>query len=106
MLQRLNTPHQRAESGPTVRETGTLRGPTPGVCRAEEGGRVQIRWRLRQVMATREVWTGKQLRELLDQRAGLKISAPSISALMTKAPSQVKIETLQALCTALQCTPN
>jgi hypothetical protein len=29
-----------------------------------------------------------------------------VSALLTKQPSQVKLETLAALCTALECTPN
>lgn len=57
-------------------------------------------------MASRDVWTGKELRELLAQRADFSLSAPSISALMKKKPTQVKTETLQALCTALQCTPN
>ncbi|HEU5483324.1 MAG TPA: helix-turn-helix transcriptional regulator [Microlunatus sp.] len=67
---------------------------------------VQLRWRLRQVMASREVWTGKELRELLARRANFNLSAPSISALMNNEPVQMKTETLQALCTALNCTPN
>lgn len=67
---------------------------------------MQIRWRLRMAAAQREVWTGAQLRRLLAERAGLELSSASISALLTKQPSQVKIETLAALCTALECTPN
>ncbi|MFF7982879.1 helix-turn-helix domain-containing protein [Streptomyces sp. NPDC007901] len=69
-------------------------------------GLVEIRWRLRKASADREVWTGAQLRRLLAEKAGLELSSASISALMTKQPSQVKLETLLALCTALQCTPN
>ena len=57
-------------------------------------------------MASREIWTGKELRDRLAQRAGLELSKPSISALMNRKPVQVKLETLEALCTALQCTPN
>lgn len=57
-------------------------------------------------MASREVWTGKELRELLAQRANFTLSAPSVYALMNNEPVQMKTETLQALCTALQCTPN
>ncbi len=38
--------------------------------------------------------------------AGLHLSAASVSALFTKQPSQVKLDTLAALCTALDCTPN
>lgn len=67
---------------------------------------MQIRWRLRMVAAQREVWTGAQLRRLLAERAGLDMSAASVSALMTKQPTQVKMQTLIALCTALECTPD
>src|SRR5262245_47334606 len=56
--------------------------------------------------AQREVWTGTQLRRLLGERAGLELSAASVSALFTKEPAQVKLSTLAALCTALECTPN
>lgn len=65
-----------------------------------------IRWRLRMAAAQREVWTGTELRRLLAERAGLQLSAASVSALFSKEPSQVKLSTLLALCTALQCTPN
>ncbi|MFB7462722.1 helix-turn-helix domain-containing protein [Streptomyces sp. NPDC056224] len=56
--------------------------------------------------AQREVWTGTQLKRLLAERAGLQISSASVSALFSKEPSQVKMSTLIALCTALDCTPN
>ena len=36
----------------------------------------------------------------------MELSAASVSALLTKQPSQVKLSTLAALCTALECTPN
>jgi putative transcriptional regulator len=67
---------------------------------------VKIVWRLRMAAAQREVWTGAQLRRLLAERAGLELSAASVSALLTKEPSQVKMSTLLALCTALDCSPN
>ncbi|MFI5898453.1 helix-turn-helix domain-containing protein [Actinoplanes sp. NPDC051513] len=67
---------------------------------------MKIRWRLRMAAAQREVWSGSDLRRLLAERAGLELSAASISALLTKEPSQIKLSTLMALCTALQCTPN
>lgn len=63
-------------------------------------------WRLRMAAAQREVWTGAQLRRLLAEKAGLHLSAASVSALMTKQPAQLKLDTLAALCTALECTPN
>ena len=56
--------------------------------------------------AQREVWTGAQLRRLLAERAGLHLSSASVSALLTRQPAQVKLETLAALCTALDCTPD
>ncbi|MFC8270010.1 helix-turn-helix domain-containing protein [Streptomyces cinereoruber] len=55
--------------------------------------------------AERGVWTGTQLRRLLAEKAGLDLSATSVSALFTKQPSQVKLSTLAALCTALGCAP-
>lgn len=67
---------------------------------------MKITWRLRMAAAQREVWTGAQLRRLLAEKAGLDLSAASVSALLTKEPSQVKLSTLLALCTALECSPN
>jgi putative transcriptional regulator len=67
---------------------------------------MRIRWRLRMAAAQREVWTGTQLRRLLADRAGLEMSSASVSALFAKEPAQIKLSTLVALCTALECTPN
>ena len=67
---------------------------------------MNVKWKLRMAAAQREVWTGADLRRLLSERAGLQLSAASVSALMTKQPSQVKLSTLAALCTALECSPN
>lgn len=66
---------------------------------------MQIRWKLRIAAAQREVWTGSQLRRLLAEQ-GLEMSSASVSALLTRQPSQLKLTTLAALCTALQCTPD
>ncbi|MFD5549660.1 helix-turn-helix domain-containing protein [Streptomyces goshikiensis] len=55
--------------------------------------------------AERGVWTGTQLRRLLAEKAGVDLSAASVSALFIKQPSQVKLSTLAALCTALDCAP-
>ena len=65
-----------------------------------------VTWRLRMAAAQREVWTGAQLRRLLAERAGLQLSSASVSVLMTRQPAQLKLSTLAALCTALECTPN
>jgi putative transcriptional regulator len=65
-----------------------------------------LKWRLRQVMADRGIWTGAELGRLMEQKAGYKLSAPSLSALLTEEPRQVKTHTMDALCTALSCTPS
>jgi putative transcriptional regulator len=67
---------------------------------------MKVTWRLRMAAAQRDVWTGADLRRLLAERAGMQISAASVSALFTKQPAQLKLSTLAALCTALDCTPN
>jgi DNA-binding Xre family transcriptional regulator len=67
---------------------------------------MNVKWRLRMTAAQHDVWSGAELRRLLLERAGLEISAASISALLTKQPAQLKLSTLGALCTALECTPN
>lgn len=64
-----------------------------------------LEWRLRQVMASRGLWSGAELGRLMEQKAGYRLSAPSISALLTEAPRQVKAQTMDALCTALDCSP-
>jgi len=67
---------------------------------------MNVKWRLRMAAAQKEVWTGAELRRLLVERAGHQMSSASVSALLTKQPTQVKLTTLGALCTALECTPN
>ncbi len=67
---------------------------------------MEVRWTLRMAAAKREVWTGAELRRLLRERAGLEVSAASVSALLTKQPKQLKLQTLAALCTALDCQPS
>jgi putative transcriptional regulator len=66
---------------------------------------VDVKWRLRMAAAQREVWTGAELRRLLAERAGLPMSSASVSALLTRTPAQLKLSTLAALCTALECGP-
>lgn len=111
LLGELETPEHAARSvkfGTQISQTGDRPVSSVGAehRRPQEGVAVKLRWRLRQVMASRDVWTGKELGELLSQHANFTLSAPSISALMNNEPIQMKTKTLQALCTALKCTPN
>jgi putative transcriptional regulator len=66
---------------------------------------MKLKWRLRMACAERGVWTGAELRRRLAD-IGYSYSAASISALLTKQPSAIKMETLSAICLALLCTPN
>lgn len=54
----------------------------------------------------KNIWSGAELGRLLLDLAGYKLSAPSISVLINEQPKQVKAETMDALCIALECTPN
>lgn len=63
-------------------------------------------WMLREQMAGKGIWTGAALSRLLKEKANYSLSPASISALLTSQPRQMKAETLDALCTALDCTPN
>ncbi|RIX51524.1 XRE family transcriptional regulator [Paenibacillus nanensis] len=63
-------------------------------------------WILRNVMAQRGIWSGADLARLLKEKANYTLSAASVSALLNHQPRQMKAETLDALCTALECTPN
>lgn len=65
-----------------------------------------IEWRLRKVMVDKGLWSGAELGRLLEDKVGFKLSPPSISALISGEPKQVKTQTMDALCTALDCTPN
>ena len=67
---------------------------------------MKVTWRLRMAAAQREVWTGAQLRRLLAERAGCRCPRRACPRLLTRQPAQLKLSTLAALCTALECTPN
>jgi len=64
-----------------------------------------LEWMLRQIMARKGIASGAALARLLEDKANYRLSAPSISALLTGQPRQVKADTMDALCTALECTP-
>jgi len=64
-----------------------------------------LEWVLRRVMLEKGVWSGAELLRLLKEKANYSLSAPSVSALINGQPKQMKGDTLDALCTALECTP-
>lgn len=67
---------------------------------------MSFEWKLRQVMAKNEIWTGTELARQMEEKTGYKMSAPSISALINEPPKQIKMTTLDALCTTLNCKPD
>ena len=69
---------------------------------------MEISWKLRLARPPPTVRsaTCRKLQRLLAEKAGLELSSASVSASSTKQPSQIKLSTLIALCTALECTPN
>lgn len=64
-----------------------------------------LKWMLRQIMAERGIRSGAALARLLKEKAGYELSPPSVSALLSGPPKQMKAETMDALCTALACSP-
>lgn len=61
------------------------------------------RWRLREVMASRGLWSTTDLGPLLVER-GIELSATQIYRLVVQTPERLSLRTLMALCDALECT--
>ena len=61
------------------------------------------RWRLREVMATRGLWSTTDLAPLLAER-GIELSATQVYRLVVQSPERLSLRTLMALCDALDCT--
>ena len=91
-----------------LRSLGVLRRSTAGDPGqpGHERHPLKMQWRLRMAAAERNVWTAADLRRLLASKAHYELSAPSVAALMTREPAQVKLTTLAALCIALDCRPD
>lgn len=64
-----------------------------------------IRWRLRQVMAEKGVWSAQDLVRLLEERAGIILSHRAVTELVNRTPRAVRFTTLEALCVALDVQP-
>lgn len=64
--------------------------------------RLGYRWRLREVMAARQLWHTTDLRPLLVER-GIELSPAQVHRLVTQTPERLSLRTLMALCDALDC---
>jgi DNA-binding Xre family transcriptional regulator len=62
-------------------------------------------WRLRQLMAERDMFQTSDLVPLLAER-GVVLSREQVYRLVTQPPQRMSMDTLVALCDILGCTPN
>jgi DNA-binding Xre family transcriptional regulator len=62
-------------------------------------------WRLRHLMAERDLFQTSDLVPLLAER-GVTLSREQVYRLVTQTPQRMSMDTLVALCDILQCTPN
>ena len=66
-------------------------------------GTLGYRWRLREVMAARGLWSTTDLGPLLAAR-GIELSSTQVYRLVVQTPERLSLRTLMALCDALECT--
>ncbi|MER7694189.1 helix-turn-helix transcriptional regulator [Streptomyces sp. NPDC097610] len=65
---------------------------------------VSYQWRLREVMATRGIFTASDLSPLLAER-GIELSSVQVWRLVTQTPERLSLPVLAALCDILNSTP-
>ena len=63
------------------------------------------RWKLRALMADREMFQTSDLVPFLAER-GVHLSREQVFRLVTQPPQRLSMDTLAALCDAFGCTPN
>jgi len=64
-----------------------------------------VRWNLRQLMATREMFSTSDLLAPLAER-GVALSREQVYRLVTQSPQRLNMDVLAAVCDILSCTPN
>lgn len=63
-----------------------------------------VEWKLKKWLAVeRDIYRPYELKALLAEKAGVYLSLQAVSALMNGTPSALRLQTIQALCTALEC---
>lgn len=65
--------------------------------------KLDYRWNLRQVMATREMFQTTDLMEPLEQR-GIRLSSSQVYRLVVERPERLSLKVLMALLDILDCT--
>ena len=63
-----------------------------------------IIWKLKKWLALeRDIYRPVELQTLLEEKAGVKLSLQALSSLINGQPSALRLQTIQALCNALDC---
>jgi len=70
-----------------------------------EQRRIGFNWKLRSVMAQRNLWKTTDLMPLLKSR-GINLSESQVYRLVTGTPERIPARTFAALCDILDCGPN
>lgn len=65
---------------------------------------VSYRWRLRELMATRSMFTVAELMPHLNER-GITLSSSQVHRLVSGTPERLSLPVLTTLCDILDCTP-
>jgi DNA-binding Xre family transcriptional regulator len=66
-----------------------------------------IVWNLKKWLAMeRDIYRPSELQMLLAEKAGVQLSLQAISALINGKPNALRLQTIQALCNALDCKLN
>ena len=61
-------------------------------------------WNLKKwLVVERDIYRPSELQELLKSEAGIYLSLQSVSALINGKPNALRLQTIQALCNALNC---
>lgn len=63
-----------------------------------------IVWNLKKWLAVeRDIYRPSELQALLAEKAGVQLSLQAVSALINGKPNALRLQTIQALCNALEC---
>src|SRR5260221_2821378 len=66
-----------------------------------------ILWNLKKWLAVeRDIYRPSELQALIAEKAGVQLSLQAVSALINGKPNALRLQTIQALCNALDCELN
>ena len=61
-----------------------------------------VEWQLQQMLASRGIANAPELKRVLEETLGIRISRAGLDKLLKNTPVQLRLETAQTLCTLLQ----